>query len=317
MDYIFKLRRLTDAVGTQWRDGVKMELYNGRLHQIGGWNVDGGSDNQHWVSDDGGTTWTQLSDGPWGVRHCGGCVVYRNRIWIWCGDNNADLWWYTDADGWNEQVTVLNGLTSREHSTFLFKDGYAYVMMGTTYGNITLKNNNIYRINLRADSDWEWELYSLVSGDMANIDSACLVNFKGYTWFFGGGRLAGETPPYFTNLKIWKSLDLITWELAKAEEPLFNSGIWGDAVANEEYIFYISGSNNVNSLTADNRLMISDDGVNWNVHQEPIQISGRHATAMCIIGRSCIISRGYQKNDCWLLRHIASQYRCDIGILND
>ena len=73
----------------------------------------------------------------------------------------------------------------------------------------------------------------------------------------------------------------------------------------------------MNSLTADNRLMISDDGVNWNVHQEPIQISGRHATAMCIIGRSCIISRGYQKNDCWLLRHIASQYRCDIGILND
>jgi hypothetical protein len=317
MDDIFKLRLQTNTVGSEWRDGVKMVYYNWRLHQMGGWNFNETpvTCSHHYVSEDDGITWTQLADAPWNRRHCGGVGVYDDKIWIWFGDDNQDLWYYNDADGWTEVTTVMNGLSAREHSSYALIDGYAYIMNGFPYGEVYNKINNIYRINLAPDSNFEWELHSAVTGDMQNIDSACLVWFKGFAWFFGGGRISGETPPYFINTKIWKSADLITWALVK-NEPLFNSGCWADAAINGEYICYISGSDDENNMTGvNNRLMLSADGENWV--ENFLNIPGRHATAVCNMDRDFIISRGYLRNDCWLLKHIASQYRCDIGILND
>lgn len=313
MDSIFRAHKLNSAVGPEWRDGVKMAFYKDKLHQLGGYNIDISTCNEHHTSDDGGVTWTQLSDAPWGNRHDGGCGVYDGKLWIWFGDNNADLWWYTEDDGWNEVTTILNGLTAREHSTYALINGYAYIMMGSLFGDVPSRQNNIYRIDLRPESEFEWELYSEVTGDMANIDSACLVNFKGYNWFFAGGRI--QELPHFVNKKIWKSADLITWQLVRTEQ-LFNSGIWGNAVANADYICYISGTDENNIIVGPNsRVMFSKDGRNWEEH-DLINIGGRHATAICAVKENFILSRGWQRNDCWEFQHIASKYRSTLGILN-
>jgi hypothetical protein len=307
---IYKLRKKTDGVAAFWRDGNMLASYHGNLHMIAGWNdsFSPALTNDHYISDNNGATWIQQAETPFANRHTGGVGVYNDKIWIWGGDHYMDLWKYDDVNKW-VQVSANWSVDTvgREHFHRTVHKGYAYVAGGHRWNEPANKQNSIYKKSLDSTGD-AWTKVCDLPTAMQNIDSGCLVSFKGDLYLFGGGRVDLGLP-YPVNTKVWKSTDDgATWAQI-ADTPLLNSFIWGDAVATNSMIFGLSGSDTNNSMTgSNNRIVYTEDGITWSEYY--MKIPGRHATGMCVHEDDIIMTCGYNRNDCWQLKKISSKYRC-------
>ena len=113
--------QVTKAAVFSERDGAGAATYNGKMWLLGGWADDpaGGSAhvgyNDVWNTTDG-LNWTQVrpntpnTSSVWDGRHCGGYVVFNNKMWIVGGDPllkhyQNDVWNSADGVDW-QQVTA-------------------------------------------------------------------------------------------------------------------------------------------------------------------------------------------------------------------
>lgn len=313
---IFRIRKVTDSVAAFWRDGNMLASLNGNLHMMFGWNDSfyPALTNDHYISTNNGATWTQQPEIPVPIRHTGGVGVYNNKIYIWGGDHYMDLWSYDDTNGWVQiSANWSVDTVGREHFHRTLHKGYAYVAGGHRWNEPSNKQNSIYRRLVTSTGD-TWTKVCDLPADMQNIDSGCLVSFKGDLLLFGGGRVdLGQ--PYPVNTKVWKSSDDgFTWAQI-ADTPLLNSYIWGDAIATESMIFALSGSDTNNSMTGyNNRIVYTEDGETW--FEYIMKIPGRHATGMTVHGSDIYMTCGYASNDCWKLKKIADDFRCYSNVYN-
>lgn len=323
---IYKVSKVNDACCSYWRDGVKGFEMSKRFHLVAGWNDSQtpALNNDFWTSDDFGKTWSQEPEQPYAIRHTPGHGKAYGKFWIWGGDHYMDLWSYDDTNGWvqiNSNWSV--DTVGREHFNGCVHEVspgqfYAYVKGGHRWNEPANKQNSIYRCPLFGGSIGVWELVLDYSGDstMINTDSGCLRSFQGKLVDFGGGRVDLGTP-YPVNTKVRHSTDGgATWT-AIADHPELNSFIWGDAACNDHVMFAISGSDPQNNMTGDNnRIVYSYDGfITLYVFQ--LRIPGRHATAIWEYGSDFYFACGYNRNDMWRIKRIASDYRCYINIYGE
>lgn len=310
---LYKQRiQVADGLLPDWFDGVEMAVYNNKLHICNGWNnaYTPQLQYQHFRCDLDGTNREQLPDWAWN-KHTFLLFVENGSLWNIGGNGKVDVQRYTEAtpgdvgtkttiqDDWNIDAY------GREHfaRTYDPDTGYAYIMGGHKYALPTEKMPYLYRAH-KDDNFTVWEKIFDLPVEMQNADSGCLVKFRDALWFFAGGDVSAGTP-YYVNTQIFKSIDGgFSWTMVVEDEPLFNSGVWGDAIATDHCILYLSGSDTNNSLTANNRLLVSYDGLSW--YRLSLKITGRHATARCKDADDNIyFAMGFECNDLTQFKKIA------------
>lgn len=295
----------TSFVHSFWMDGVRGDYFEGRLHLTGGWNIGEPPTplrNTHKVSSDLGVTWSDIPGIPWAARHTHAHGVYGGFLWISGGNDVIDLWKYSIATGW-DQVTVTGVSVQLDHFGTVMDGKNIFFFGGWLSGSFT-SSNNIYKL------DVETGILSLVAPVPAaiagNANSGCLVKKGSAFIYFGGGNYNVNPAPDINtiNTKVFRSDDdCVTWTQI-ADEPLLNSFLWGDAVATDNEIWAVSGSDLQNSVSANNRMVRTTDGINWS---QPAEIfpGGRHASIMFKddVG-NFYGGMGYGQNDFWLINRV-------------
>ena len=224
----YKWTKVTDAAAFCPRDGAGAATYQGKMWILGGWGDDpaGGSAhvgfNDVWNSTDG-LTWTQvrpITPGDrtiWEGRHCGGYVVFDDKMWIVGGDPllkhyQADVWNSTDGVKWT-QATADAPWGQRTMQVTMVHDGKIWVMGGQTVpqfvpGVPEAFYNDVW--NSTDGAKWTrvvehapWSPRGMIQGS---------VVFQGRMWLLGGGTY--DTPAHPKRLfynEVWSSADGVDW----------------------------------------------------------------------------------------------------------
>jgi len=194
------------------------------------------------------------------------------------------------------------GPAQRGHYAKCIHNGYAYVSGGNS-----LDDSQTFNDMWRSSNLVHWEKTCDLPLEMRDWKSAILISFKGLLYFFGGGKytVSGGTivPPISTNTKIFQSKDDgKTWTII-GQNDLFNSFWWGDAVATEQFIVAISGSDYNNSMTNNNRIIYFDESLKVKLISKTIP--GRHATGVAVDDKGNIgLCLGFRQNDFHILKNI-------------
>ena len=103
-------------------------VFDGKMWIIGGGNrnPEPKAMNDVWSSEDG-INWTQVTDSvPWKPRLWFSTVVYRDRMWVLGGwedaGNLGDVWYSKDGKNWTEFKSDIIWSKRHELSAFVFKD---------------------------------------------------------------------------------------------------------------------------------------------------------------------------------------------------
>jgi hypothetical protein len=229
------------------RDGAGALVYRGKMWLIGGWNplekdrafFPRTCNNEVWNSVDG-RDWTLVKPGTFGTsafdpvndwegRHTAGYAVFRDRLWIVCGDANQkhyqpDIWNSIDGRTW----TRVNA--GREppwmprvlQHTVVFNDAI-WVMGGQTLTKFAPDNTpeRFYNDIWRSEDGVKWERIEPV-GEMWNprgmIGGAAVLN--GRMWLLGGGTYNTPMTPtrkYFND--VWSTSDGVHWTCHTRSAP--------------------------------------------------------------------------------------------------
>lgn len=296
-----------------FRDGGMMVRAWGSCWHMGGWNSDLNPvmSSQVWKSTDDGKTWFYDHTAPWSGRHTAGYCYdpVTDRVYVWGWEwvtSKMDFWqyhpsigWLKLADDWN--ITDKPGLV---HFFRMFYDGYAYVALGK-YDNWSKFNNAIYRTKV-SQRPIQWEKYcDITRTDMQDLESGIMLVFKNIMYITGGGIIFpdGDNHKIIMNTKVFKH-DWQTKEFtAIADTPLLNSFAWGDGLANDQAVCLVSGSDYNNDQAANNRILISNDMINFT--PLPIHAAQRHATPGTVLeNKDFIFALGNGQNDCFRITQI-------------
>ena len=118
----YKWGEVTKAASFCERDGAGAATFDGKMWLLGGWADDpaGGSAhvgyNDVWNTTDG-LNWTRVrknspkNPGIWEGRHCGGYVVFHDKMWIVGGDPllkhyQNEVWSSADGVSWRKDATA-------------------------------------------------------------------------------------------------------------------------------------------------------------------------------------------------------------------
>lgn len=305
--YKQKHKPQTSAVYSFWMDGMRGDDFEGSIHTTGGWNPtepnpdDPGNPLRrlHLKSVNNGVTFTQLATPPWDGRHTHAHGVHGGFLWVSGGNDVIDLWKYSTATGWL-QVTVTGVSVELNHfaTTMVGKN---ITFFGGNLGSGTTPSNDIYNL------DVETGILSYVAPIPAAVNnkasSGCLVFFKNSYIYFGGGDYQFPAPgSNAINTKVFRSEDRITWTEI-ADTALLNSGLWGDAVATDTEIWYQSGTDANDSVTANSRTLCSSDGITW-VQPAEVLPNGRHACIMMKYNGDVYGGMGFGRNDFWRINKV-------------
>lgn len=294
---LYKQRILATQVKNRWNDGVEMAIHANAFHLVGGWNSDENPqlNSEHWTVSLDGKTITRLPNAPFDPTHT--FLLFDEGGFLWAiRDGVIDTWRYSLATGWQQMSSKWNidnfGL---DHFSRCYDSNkkYAYIAGGHKHLDTYTPNMGVYRSHLSTNFT-QWTRISTLP---KRIDSGCLVPFKDIIALFGGGWFSNSNLiPNGINTNIYHSPDEgFNW-VDKGSNPLFNSGLWGDAQASSDAIIYIPGSDVNNSMTANNRALISYNALNF--YHLPLMIAGRHATARCKDAQDNIyFSMGFRQND--------------------
>lgn len=312
VEAIYKQRILSTAVKNRWTDGTEMAFFENKLHLVGGWNSDESPqlNKEHWTINLDGSSPTLLGNASGNIKHTFLLFVAGGYLWNIGGNGVVDVNRYSSGSGWEALAADWNiDAYGREHFARCYdpSTGYAYIMLGHKYASPSESIPFIYRSTI-ASNFTIWETVAELPVGMHNANSGCLVPFKGNLIFFGGGDVSVGIP-YYINTKVWQSTDGgFTWT-SIADSPLLNSGIWGDAVAFDDTIMYLSGSDVNNSLTANNRFLITHNAIDF--YQPALKVAGRHATARCADNRgNFYFSMGFGQNDLIKFKRMADKVQC-------
>lgn len=306
---IYKLRARDTAVLPFWVDGAKIRQVNNELKFFGGWNPEQPGDSVrpfHYKSVDGGANFSSVDVMPQGGRTEAGAIVKNNTVYIYGGNDSDttsanDVWGWDAVNGW-QLVTADWGIQDQYcNFGYCAHKNYGYAGLGQTRANVYV--NDIYRAPADDMGNWQ-SINPVIPAAMQNLVLPCFESLKGKLYCFAGGRLGfPSVTPYYVNTKVFRSDDDGVHWVEIADEPLLNSGLWGNStVAGGDTIIYISGSDANNSMTANNRILFSYDGIKWR--HLAINVNGRHATAVGSVDDDAIIACGFGQNDAFLIERI-------------
>ncbi len=204
----YRWTEVTKAATFCNRDGAGAVTFNHRMWILGGWADDPAGGKAHvgyndvWSSTDG-LRWTQVrpntpnNAGVWDVRHCGGYVVFNNRMWIVGGDPllkhyQPDVWSSTDGATW-VRATANAPWGQRHLHVTMVHDGKIWVMGGQTFPTYVPGVPEAFFNDVWSSSDganWTrvtehaaWSPRGMIQGG---------VEFNGRMWLLGGGTY--DTP---------------------------------------------------------------------------------------------------------------------------
>lgn len=327
---VYKPYLINNNATAFWRDGTNCPVLNENHTILFGWNSGNTPtlNNDFYLSTNKGATFTLQATPPVGIRHTGGAVVCLQKIWVWGGNDVMDVWNWTPAAGWVEFAPHWSVGASWEHFSrcLHWVNGipFLYVMGGHEYNTPANETNKIYRIALTGGAAGVWELVLDYAGEaFQNINSGCLLSTStqtknGKLILAGGGRVISDGNNQISQ-KVWENTtDGFEVWTEIADTPLLNSFLWGDMAINAQgHIFGISGSDAVNDMTGpNNRLVLSlDEGYTWQLMGWTLP--GRHATGVTAHGNDFYLSCGFNRNDYYRIKMVASAYRCYAEIYND
>ena len=272
------------------RDGAGAITYKGKMWLIGGWNPNDKvnfpkiCNNEVWSSADG-KTWEPVKpntfiDGvydpktDWEGRHTAGYGVFKDKMWIVCGDCNQkhyqpDVWNSADGKNW----TRVNAgqkppwMPRVLQHTVIFKDAI-WVMGGQTMtgfvedGTPEVFYNDVWRST--DGINWEkikpqgdiWEPRGMIGGAAV---------FNGRMWILGGGTYNTPKTPqrkYFND--VWSTADGAHWTChTKSASWLPRS--YHDVAVFDGKLWVLEGAypRGGESSRNQNDVWYSSDGVSW------------------------------------------------------
>ncbi len=288
------------------RDGAALVKYNNKLFLIAGWNPINIPAphlvNDFWVSTDEGKSWTQLPDAPFTPRHTHGAGVLNNKLYVWGGDSNTDVWYYDEitnpsAPVW-AQVTANWGraLGGRNQFVSCIHKGYIYVGLGEE-----AIHSNLYR---SADGETWTKVGTDFTDDLIARGRASMISFNGALYIIGGGQFKGNGAQHDLYGSVWQSSDDgITWKKGIAHNDRLKT-LWGNLAVMDGYMFFIRGIDEIGNNSKG--ILYSADGHNWK--ELKYAIFPRHATSVWGDGNKIYIAAGNLFNDSYIITKIADDY---------
>jgi N-acetylneuraminic acid mutarotase len=304
---VFSLQQQNANAPFMPRDGAALVKYNDALYLIAGWNsilvpyphyV-----NDFWKSTDEGKTWVQLADAPFTPRHTHGAGVLNNKLYVWGGDGNTDVWYYDAVTNpatptwtqvttdWGPDLGVRNQFVSCIHN------GYIYVGLGEDK-----EHSNFYR----SQDGLNWTLVgdSLLFDDLMGRGRASMKSLNGALYIVGGGQFKGGGSPHKLYSTVWRSTDEgVTWKKMVTKNDRLKT-LWGNLAVMDGYMFFIRGSNEIGANTKG--ILYSSDGFTWK--ELNYAIFPRHATSVWGEGNKIYIAAGNLHNDTYTITKIADDY---------
>jgi hypothetical protein len=260
------------------RDGAGGVAYAGKMWILGGWsdNPAGGPGhvgyNDVWNSTDG-LTWTRVRPNTpgdpkvWEGRHCGGYLVFDDKMWIVGGDPllkhyQGDVWSSTDGANWT-QATANAPWGQRHLEVTTVHDGKLWVMGGQTFPQLVKGIPEAFYNDVWNSTDGaNWTLVTAHAAWSPRGMIQGSVEFNGRMWLLGGGTY--DTPGHPKRLfynEVWSSTDGLDWRKDTtapwAPRQYQSAGVFDDKM------WIMAGGNQDTAEYNRNDVWYSPDGVNW------------------------------------------------------
>lgn len=294
-DYTWQ--RITSRSPFLERDGAGMVAYNSKLWLLGGWNPfefkPNGVTNEIWSTPDG-HTWTFEGNAPWSARHIQGSVVFQDKMWILCGDNNDgtyknDVWNSSDGIHWTRVLDnapwgnrVSPYVTVFNDKIWLMGGEQFLPMSDTVYNDVWNSADGVV---------WDKVLESAPWAPRSMIQGSAILNDK--IWIFGGGKY-NEPQIYYHD--VWSSSDGIVWDSVNASPP-WTPRAFVNIASFDNKLWVLDGYNNGDR----NDVWCSPDGIHWSqLLNTPWP--ARHAASVAVFDSSLWITAGRLWNDVWRLK---------------
>jgi hypothetical protein len=275
----YQWTEVTKAAAFNERDGAGAATYRGKMWLLGGWGDDPEGGPRHvgyndvWNSTDG-WTWTQIrpntltAAGIWEGRHCGGYVVFHDKLWVVGGDPllkhyQNDVWSSADGVTW-EQATAKAPWGQRNLHVTMVYDGKIWVMGGQMVPQFVPDVPEAFYNDVWSSTDganWNqvtahapWSPRGMIQGS---------VEFSGRMWLLGGGTY--DTPAHPTRLfynEVWSTADGAEWR-KDADAPWAPRQYHSVAVFDNK-MWVMAGYNDNTPERNRNDVWYSSDGVNWS-----------------------------------------------------
>jgi hypothetical protein len=275
----YKWVQVTRAAAFSKRDGAGAVTYQGKMWVLGGWSDPPGggaghvSYNDVWNSGDG-LNWMRVrpntpnTPAVWDGRHCGGYVVFKDRMWIVGGDcllkhYQSDVWSSSDGVHWT-QATANAPWGQRNLHVTMVHDGKLWVMGGQTVPQFVPGVPEVFYNDVWSSADgahWTrvtehaaWSPRGMIQGS---------VDLHGRMWLLGGGTY--DTPAHPKRLfynEVWSSADGIDWR-RDAIAPWAPRQYQSVAVFDNK-MWIMAGANFDTREMNRNDVWYSADGVQWS-----------------------------------------------------
>jgi hypothetical protein len=214
-----------------------------------------------WSSVDGAEWRLEVRQAPWEGRHCAGCVVHGDKMWVVGGDINQghyqhDVWCSSDGIDWT--CTCENAPWGQPHPrtlhiTMAFEDaiwvlgGQTMPEMWSDYHSHSFKlpkDSQIFHADAWRSRDgkhWECVADNLPWAPRGMIGGSAVLN--GRMWLLGGGTYATPQAPEELLLNdVWSSANGIEWTRHTAEAP-WSARRYHDVCVWDEKLWVLEGCN--------------------------------------------------------------------------
>ena len=315
------------------RDGAGALTFEGKMFLLGGWHPGNKRDfpricnNEVWSSSDG-RQWDLIKPNTfldqqfdptrdWEGRHTGGCIVYRDKMWLVGGDVNqghyqADIWNSADGVVW----TLVNPGPPAPwgpralHHTLVFND-QIWVLGGQTMPAFAPSKEVFYRDiwTTRDGLTWNrvqpqepyWSARGMIGGS---------VVFGGRMWILGGGTYdtpTTKTRKYYND--VWSSADGVTWQQHTTGAP-WPARQYHHVTVYDGRMWVLAGYRSGDR----NDVWYSSDGDNW-YRQFGSPWAARHAASVFVHNDSLWIAAGScMQRDVWRLQRSSDPaYRAPVA----
>jgi len=297
------------------RDGAGLVEFKGKMWLVGGWEgINKGwlngyvyaETNDVWNTSDG-VNWQLISEdyeAPWTGRHAGGCVVYKDSIWIISGDGYADVWKTDDGKNW--ELVDNDPPWGKRYGPYVtvFNDKL-WLIGGVDWWNSngdwvreqgTKAFNDVW--SSEDGKNWIKELEFAPFAQRGMIQGSVILNSELY--IIGGGSRA-IWPPYAVYNDIWKTRDGKTWTRV-THNAEWSPRLHHSVVIYNNKMWIIAGTSNTEYLMND-VWYSGNGGTSWQQQKYPF-LEKTHAASFCVFQGNLYMVTGYFNNEIWVMEDI-------------
>ena len=245
--------------------------------------------------------WRKVGNGAFSPRDEIGCLVFKNKIWIFAGWisgqtlHSGEIWNTSDGKNWQKVVTNAPWQAPNTIRFTLFKDSVYAINGGLSCEEIWRSGDCI---------NWEKVVDSVPWGRRHN---PYVVVFNNKLWLMGGHDLLNKSTETKVYNDIWSSSDGINWILEKeyAEWPP-RGLIYGNVVLNGYIYMYGGGVYTTELWESHKDVWRSSNGINWQriVYESPWERRAFHTITvhngkMWLLGGGSQNMNSYVSNEVW------------------